>query len=639
MPRKLKHKIIVFTGPIASGKSTVKFKLEKILENLGLTYQEISTTKDLEIPFAIAQGLIIPKKLYSRQELVKLMAKLYQRFGRQLGTKLLYRYLRQADEQKIYIIDSKRNPSGLKEIKKLFDNYIIIGVTATIPERLKRFQSRQRLIDQKTKNPMAMFMAEEKLFEINQALRLSDLLVENHRALPETIDVALVKILADKKFIASPSRQNPSPLPQTKVISNHRGKLISPTEVVKTLNQFVKKHRLANIFVVQGGNRYIETIFKQAKTKVRSVKLICLSKVKISTILNSLISPDERVSKLTSGQQASILTKIKLLTNNERLKLTRLVANQYPRISINDLLEYENLNGLINLFANFKVATPFSYPADDRQITTEFRQSINIIDQPRFTTAWHDIIKIIFENTEFYQTIKSSKIIFFDDVFYRGRTFFTISVLMKIFGVGPKHWQLVTICSDIQSRHINHPQITVIKPDRLYPFENSIKTERGYWSIVTGGNFFKFYDLNEYYSYLSLLDPRQGINQTDWLKIQKKIIAQIPGCKLPTATKISLLNFFIFKLAYRQNLGVKYLVDQRSQDLGWCVPLVELIDSFIPQDKAAWQRWRFKQEIAKYLDALKRISKKDDTIKQAASIYRQNHLSIDRGLIEKYVKN
>src|SRR3989339_440316 len=144
---KLNHRILVFTGGIASGKTTIKQAFIDVLHQAGVETCEISGIRDLYLPFAQQRGLIPVQDAYTRQEATMLMEKLYARYGKRLGSHLLKDFLAKKSLTPVYIVDSKRNPEGIKEVHAIARRAIVIGVHASQKDRLNRVKTRKRAFD------------------------------------------------------------------------------------------------------------------------------------------------------------------------------------------------------------------------------------------------------------------------------------------------------------------------------------------------------------------------------------------------------------------------------------------------------------------------------------------------------------
>ncbi len=144
--KNISSRVIIFCGGIGSGKSTCANILGNLLKNNEQPVVYINPYKDLYLPFAKKYKYDLPSE-NMRKDMTLLIQRLYRRYGKNLGSKLLLDIVSK-NKDLIYIIDGKRNPEGIAYIKKkLGEKCLIIGVVSNINTRKKRVIKRMKEID------------------------------------------------------------------------------------------------------------------------------------------------------------------------------------------------------------------------------------------------------------------------------------------------------------------------------------------------------------------------------------------------------------------------------------------------------------------------------------------------------------
>lgn len=648
MINKLAHKIIIFTGGVASGKSTIKKNTIEILKKTNTAYYEISGINDLYIPFAIKEGLLKEEKVFNRVEATVLMQKLYAKFGMTLGSRLLYDFLNSKPADTLYLIDSKRNPEGIEELKELFFNILIIGSCAYLTERVARYTARNRdfdLTSGATQAPISVFKNEENIFHVTKSVAISDLIIENHELLPHEIEVDIFDALLNKGFIGQTKQQNNViPLPRRGEFHTTKESVLQQTDIPPILDNFLQTNREKNIFVIQGGNRYITSyLHANLAPSLHNIKLLDIGKVKLNVVCNTLLSVSERVSPLSSKQIELIVQEFKSLPAVKQITIESLVIKN-GFISLVDYLTYASLAEVINIFGDFTISTPFSYPADDRKITKEFAAIPEHFQQTVSALNEGKILQILLSNTYFHSTLTDTAraTVFIDDVFYRGRTYYTLCILTHLFGSKETTWEMHTLCADRVSKHISTNKIVVYRKNLLYPFENSIITEQGYWEEKDTN--FLFRDLQLYHNYLKAIQENKSdptaIIQT-WARHLEEIANRISRTSISKITLKILVSMYLFTKAHKLTLHPTAILDQRAKGLGYCLPYVQLLSVWINQEEPRWKRQQYKDKITLGIKTL--ITADQGSLKElfttASDFYLEHQELLDyKSLTELYAK-
>lgn len=375
--------------------------------------------------------------------------------------------------------------------------------------------------------------------------------------------------------------------------------LLSREEIPSLIDRFVDESKDKQIFVIQGGNRYISCYLQlHHKKQVASIKLLDISKVLLSVVLNTLLSSDERDLPLCKIQQ-NLIRDIFWDAPENRKQYVMKTLSFMGFTGLEEFLTKTNIAIALKTFGNFKLDSPFCYPADDRKIRKEF-DSISLCAAETISKLQAaDLLKIFCLNSSFYERINSSNgdVVYIDDVFYRGRTFYSILVLHLLLGL-PSNFLLYTLCADRVSNNIQSEQIKILKPQVLYPFENCIRTEAGYWEECD--DFFVFRDMYEYYSLLSHkvghIPFRKEI-LIEWQSLLEQLYKHLQFRLLSKKTVLVLIELSLFHIAMKKELNIDALLDQRAKNIGFCTTFVKLIDAWIKQEEPRWKRQRYKMKI------------------------------------------
>jgi len=642
MAVKLKHKIVVFTGAIASGKSTVKQILINILKETDTPYLEISGIRDLYLPFAIEKKIIKRKKQYQRKETTALMEKLYSRFGKDLGSRLLYSFLSNHPDNVIYLVDSKRNPEGILELKKICKNVLVVGAYADWNSRVKRYYNRQRGFDAHNNSlvdPTPVFKHEEDVFNISKSVMISDVIIENQIFLPHVVEVKLYRGLVEKDFLKSAGEIKTASIPKRGKNGSVTEKVLSGSELPALLDQFIAQNLERRLFVIQGGNRYVSAYLQNQKVDFNNLKLLDLSKTKFNVVLNTLLSPQERVAPIDVQTRKTIIKLYREIPDKRKKQIEKIIKKG-GFIGLNDWLAYSAREELIDAFSSYFVDTPFTYPADDRKIRKEFDLVHAFADYIVSRMVEKDIIKILLSKTSFYRAIQSkSGVVFIDDVFYRGRTYYALLILTKLFDILPVNWELFTICADRVAQKMPGSGIKVLKPGVLYPFENSISTEMGYWDESVG--VFVFRDIQWYRNFLMATCQINNETKTasdSWRKMVDDITKKFDCQGLPSGLGQALVELYIFSKVHKLKIGLESVVDQRSKLLGFCVPFVKILSIWVNQEVPRWNRQLFKDKVKNFW-CRANWGRKDlnKLIKAAVVFYRKSQKAIDLTFLNKFL--
>ncbi len=177
--------IIGLTGKNGAGKTEIC----KYLKMKGFNFYSLSDILRDEIK---KRG-----KEITRENLISTGNDLREKFG----SSILVNKLLEKEDEKVFVVDSIRNPEEIKEFRKREDFYLV-GVEAPIEIRYKRTQSRKKEEDQVSFEEFKKYEEMENTDslssqQLDNCVKLADKIIENDNILEELhkkVDDVLKKI-------------------------------------------------------------------------------------------------------------------------------------------------------------------------------------------------------------------------------------------------------------------------------------------------------------------------------------------------------------------------------------------------------------------------------------------------------------
>lgn len=368
-----------------------------------------------------------------------------------------------------------------------------------------------------------------------------------------------------------PSRAFGVTAPSPGRFTSREGKRLDRDELIPLIELWLEKASTNPLFVIQGGNRYISEYLRARDIIFNDIKVMSIDKAPLFNQMTTLLSTEERNEFLVIHDIENPSTLIR----GRRIDLLKQFADNVP-------------------------ATPFKTPTRDEKLETELANAICLIQDEALDIPNLKIIIKILSNTGLGTILKTNDDLYFiDDLFYRGRTLYSLAIIINAFGGNPRKIKLFTLCCDLKSNELKSPYHIVMRPDILYPFENSIRTEQGYWH--DDGDKHVFVDMGAYFEYL-IIHIDIGLVRTD--DIYKDWIDQLRVWFLPFWGKNehiplaeSLMWLSIYHSGFNIIPNIDKIVDQKGYKIGACVPFAQLLDRFISQEEPVEERIRFKQTI------------------------------------------
>lgn len=383
--------------------------------------------------------------------------------------------------------------------------------------------------------------------------------------------------------------------------SNRFGKKLQRNELYRLVDIWVDSSRGQSRFVIQGGNRYISRHISNKGLNVSDIKLSSIDKSPLYHHLCTLISSKELVKRIQIFQDGKTIS-------GSRFELLKLYA--------------ENI-----------ISSPFSRLTKDENLDTELGEAVKLISSNNIKIPNLKILQQIVRDTKLAKEFSSNKEMhFIDDLFYRGRTLYSLAVLIILCGGKTNKLHLTTIGCDQESSGLITPYHIVMRPGLLYPFENSVRTEQGYWQDI--GDRYLFTDMGAYLEHLRFnMQNTHVYNSNIYTEFKNQVIlwGKNSICKgSDESLMFSLAWLIIYSDIYKLEINKEKIIDQKGYKIGACAPFVELLDRFISQEETVGARLQFKNLVSRQLDSLILLKNiESNTYRQIRSQYRKYYRDID----------
>ena len=392
------------------------------------------------------------------------------------------------------------------------------------------------------------------------------------------------------------------------------GERLSRRELMGAVDEWLAQTDDQTRFVIQGGNRYITAYASEVyDCTIPDLKIMSVEKAPLSVQLLTILSADER----------------RALLGKEQLEKVIPLLPQDIAASAQSMTRAE----LLQAAAGFSLQGPFSPATSDEHLQEELSVASARINSG-ITIPNQAAISALMNGTAVADALRRDEPIqFLDDLFYRGRTLYSLAILMTACGGNPMNMRLTTLSSDIKSIGLESPFHNILRGGVLYPFENSIRTEQGYWQDV--GTHYVFTDMGAYWEHLhSVVDPDQSRNKySEWQSAMQGWSEQhLAG--LPDGLDMSLVGPLLWLSVYHRQFGLELdinrIVDQKGYKIGACVPFAQLIDRFISQEEPVESRSQFKGQIRRTLSAIENAAAMDpDGFQSLVELYGDNRQALD----------
>lgn len=234
-----------------------------------------------------------------------------------------------------------------------------------------------------------------------------------------------------------------------------------------------------------------------------------------------------------------------------------------------------------------------------------------------------------------YSLQKAKSIQCIDDLFYRGRTLYSLATILKAFGADPRKIKLTTIACDEKSRNLHTPYSKTLNRSALYPFENSVRTEQGYWQDI--GDMHIYTDMGAYWEFLHESNSDKSNNAyVNFIAVCNKWFTKNVDTALNNTLVFPLVWLIVYHKRYNIPINVPKVVDQKGYKIGACAPFVELLHHFVSQEETVAVRRNFKHSISYALQSIEdAIQKNPVDFDRLIQEYRSQERQIDYGSLTK----
>ncbi|HEV2403394.1 MAG TPA: hypothetical protein VGS08_04285 [Candidatus Saccharimonadales bacterium] len=214
------------------------------------------------------------------------------------------------------------------------------------------------------------------------------------------------------------------------------GERIGQLELLPLVDEWLEQISGDGGFVIQGGNRYISTYLSEVGHEVMDLKVMSIDKAPLHTQLVTLLSPAERHELIDQSIATAIEASLAPVTDIKAYGMTR--------------------EQLLRALANETVQSPFKAVTSDENLESELSAAVDAIQIDDLPIGNVQAIKKVLAGTEFATRIQGAdELQFLDDLFYRGRTLFSLAAIVKAFGGDPKAIRLTTLACDKKSINPN----------------------------------------------------------------------------------------------------------------------------------------------------------------------------------------
>jgi uridine kinase len=399
--------------------------------------------------------------------------------------------------------------------------------------------------------------------------------------LPNMYEVGLTTKLIDDEVL-EPKRPIPVCPPLPGRYTTRVGERLGRDELLPLVDEWLDLSADCPRFLVQGGNRYISHYLAELQIPMQDLKIMSIDKAPFYNQLMTILSAHER-NELLDATNFNMVTRSRAIDD----------STQCTRAD------------LLRQFADETLPSPFHSPTRDEDLEIEFDTAIQHISDGSLHVPNLDVIQKILQGTKLAQSLNTdTELHFLDDLFYRGRTLYSLAAIVMAFGGDPQKIKLTTLCCDIKSRQLTGPYHQVLADNKLYPFENSIRTEQGYWQDV--GDMNVFTDMGVYWEFLhnTLGENKTSKTYEAWQAQMKAwqehfvLDGDDPTISMP------LIWLSVYLKAFSIEPNIDKIMDQKGYRIGACAPFAQLIDRFISQEEPVEERLKFKHQVRTTLESI-----------------------------------
>lgn len=393
--------------------------------------------------------------------------------------------------------------------------------------------------------------------------------------------------------------------------TTREGVRLQRTELLPLVDSWIDATTSSQRVIIQGGNRYISAYLSTRGINHTNMKVMSIEKAPLKVHLMTLLSDEELEEKIVIKE-----------------------ATEPPHTR----------RYLLQKYAQQTVESPFSPSVKDDSLSANIAEAIQRIDAMDFAIEHLSILREIMVHTRVGTVLASGQTIeCIDDLFYRGRTLYTMAILAYICGGNPQNIHTTTIGCDMNSVAIATHYHSVLRPGILYPFENSIRSEKGYWQYEDDR--YVFVDLCRYWQILgkSVTSPSDSMRLYDewstrgreWLE-QHNISTATTG--LTPAMLLSLLGLSVFCSASDVRVSIDTLVDQKADNLGPSAFFANYIDNYISQEETVESRASFKQKVRDTFTRIFQANSNSLTYTKLVDHYKQHNIAIEFSALQFLVE-
>jgi hypothetical protein len=422
-------------------------------------------------------------------------------------------------------------------------------------------------------------------------------------------------------------------LPEQPKNSSHSPDMLRREELVVLITSLRDRIMNCAVAVVQSGNRYLYEYLKRSSTlPVCNIKTTSLAKCPPCKTLNTLLTTRERQALLPKKCIDELHAASDELSEADRYRINAGCRSSFG--DIGKLFRYGTTGDVIQALSNVQLQLPFREPTRGHTRFHEMTMTLEQIRAGRSVLCTDRLLSVILARCSVARMLaSSSSVAIVDHVIYRGRTLYAIAWIMRLFNI--EDWSFYALCSDSLAASVQWHRTAILAPGRLYPYENSIATECGYWDETE--SHFVFRELRHYYCILHNSIGAVAVAQefadviSCWQRTLTDIDASLPLPLEDKEFRLALIATLIHAKARGRCIPVAALQNQRARNIGYCAHWASYCEKYICQTNDVSVRDVFNHNVAKSAITISRfLSKRGAELgANAVQFYTEHSLRIE----------
>jgi hypothetical protein len=390
-------------------------------------------------------------------------------------------------------------------------------------------------------------------------------------------------------------------LPESAKDMSHSPGMLRRDELVALIANLRDKIVDGAVAIVQSGNRYLyEYVKASSALPVCNIKMTSLAKCPPYKTLNTLLTSRERQAALPKECIDELHA-----ASDELSAANRGCIHTSCRSSFGDigkLYRCGTTGDVIQALCNVPLQLPFTEPTHGQTRFHEMTTTLGQVRAGESVLCTDRLLSVILARCSLARLLASSRTVsIVDHVIYRGRTLYAMAWIMRLLNI--ENWSFYALCADSLAASVQWHRATILAPGRLYPYENSIATEGGYWDEVE--SHFEFRELREYQRFLhgSLGAVAVSGEFPQVIACWQRLVTDLDALvTLPLENKefrLALIVMLVHAKALGRCIPLAALQNQRASNIGYCPHWATYCEKYICQTNDLKIRDSFNQNVAK----------------------------------------